>query len=154
MTPAPSPGPAVLLASEGRPISREAVRRAARLGETGSGLVHVLVIARVWGTSLGFPNPGLNPSKREWDEVREIVARAVEALERSGLEARGEVIGTRGGAKLVVQQAQRLGCEAIVMGADPPRHRAVADFVWSQEPHRVERRARKTGISVHLVIES
>ncbi len=38
-------------------------------------------------------------------------------------------------------EAERLDCAAIVMGADRPRNRFVADFMWSQEPYRVRRRA-------------
>ena len=48
-------------------------------------------IARVWGTSLGFPNPGLNPTRREWDAQRLLVREAVEALEKAGFEASGHV---------------------------------------------------------------
>jgi len=39
--------------------------------------------------------------------------------------------------------------DAIVMAADPPRGRLVADFLWSQEPYRVRRRAK---IPVYLVL--
>ena len=44
--------------------------------------VRVVSIARVHGTSLGFPNPGLLPSKREWDEQRLIVRQTVLALKK------------------------------------------------------------------------
>jgi nucleotide-binding universal stress UspA family protein len=65
------------------------------------------------------------------------------------------VIGTRAGAKRILNEARRLGCDVIVMGADPPRNRLVADFMWSQEPYRVRRRARRRGnISVILVVDS
>jgi hypothetical protein len=35
-----------------------------------------------------------------------------------------------------------------VMGADPPRSAFVADFMWSQEPYRVR---KKAGVPVYLV---
>jgi hypothetical protein len=38
-----------------------------------------------------------------------------------------------------------------VMGADPPRHRLVSDFVWSDEPYRVRRKARD--LPVYLVLD-
>ena len=46
-------------------------------------------------------------------------------------------------------EAKRLGCEAIVMAADPPRNRVLADLMWSQEPYRVKRRAK---VPVYVVV--
>ena len=139
---------AVLLASEDRPIPPEAISAAARLAKRGDGHVRVLAIARIWGTSLGFPNPGLFPSKREWDVQRANVQDAVRALRRHGVEAEGHVLGTRNAAKRIVQEAERHGGGAIVMGADPPRNRFAGNFMWSQEPQRVRRRA---DVPVYLV---
>lgn len=134
----------VLLASEGRAIPKRAVDYAARFGAP----VHVFSIARVWGTSLGLPNPGLLPTRKEWDEQRKLVTTAVKALRRRGIDADGHVLGTRKATRRIVGEAERLGCDAIVMAADPPRGRLVADFMWSQEPYRVRRRAK---IPVYLV---
>ena len=141
---------AVLLASEDREIPTSAIDLAARIAKRSGAPVHVFTIARVWGTSFGFPNPGLQPTKREWDQQRHNVEKAIGRLERKGVEADGRVIGTRAGAKRIVKEAQRLECDAIVMGADPPRHPLLRNFVWSQEPHRVKRRAR---VPVFLVID-
>jgi nucleotide-binding universal stress UspA family protein len=134
----------VLLASEGRAIPERAVDYAARFGAP----VHVFSIARVWGTSLGLPNPGLLPTRKEWDEQRRLVTTAVKALRKRGVEADGHVLGTRKATRRIVGEAERLGCDAIVMAADPPRGRLVADLMWSQEPYRVLRRAK---IPVYLV---
>jgi nucleotide-binding universal stress UspA family protein len=141
---------AVLLASEQREIPRAAVDLAARIAKRSGAPVHVFSIARIWGTSLGFPNPGLMPSKREWDEARSVVDKAVRRLRKKGIDADGRVVGTRAGAKRIVKEARRLGCDAIVMGADPPRGRFVGDFMWSQEPYRVRRRA---DLPVYLVVD-
>jgi nucleotide-binding universal stress UspA family protein len=155
-SPATEPDPdtlevrAVLLASEDREIPRAAVDLAARLAKRSGAPVHVFSIARIWGTSLGFPNPGLFPSKREWDEQRANVRKAVARLERKGVEADGRVIGTRVGSKRIVREAARLGCDAIVMGADPLRAPLIRNFMWSQEPHRVRRRAH---VPVFLVVD-
>ena len=138
----------VLLASEGRAISPEAIELAARVAQRGGGEVHVFSVARVWGTSLGLPNPGLLPSKREWDEQRTFVGDAVAALERRKVKAKGHVLATRKATKRIISEAERLGCDAIVMAADPPRNRLLADLMWSQEPYRVQRRSR---IPVYLV---
>jgi nucleotide-binding universal stress UspA family protein len=141
----------VLLASEEREIPVEAVDLAAQMAEKSSAPVHVFSIARVWGTSFGFPNPGLLPTKKEWDEQRRVVDKAVARLRRKGIDADGRVVGTRAGAKRIVREARRLRCDAIVMGADPPRSRLISDFLWSQEPYRVRRRARD--LPVYLVVE-
>lgn len=142
---------AVLLASEEREIPWAAVDLAARMAERSNAPVHVFTIARVWGTTFGFPNPGLLPSKQEWDKQRESVRKSVARLRRKGVDADGRVIGTRAGAKRIVQEARRLGCDAIVMGADPPRHALVRDFSWGQEPYRVRARARD--LPVYLVVD-
>jgi hypothetical protein len=137
----------VLLATEGRPIPQAAIDEAATLVH-GDGHVEVFAIVRVWGTSLGLPNPGLLPSRGEWDVQRENLAEAIGRLRRRGVRASGNALATRKATKRIVGEAERLGCEAIVMAADPPRNRLVADLMWSQEPYRVLRRAK---VPVHLV---
>jgi nucleotide-binding universal stress UspA family protein len=138
----------VLLATEGRAIPVAAVERAAELARETGGGVHVFCIARVWGTSLGFPNPGLLPTRSEWESQRAVVEAAVKALEKQGVEATGQVLATRKATKRIVTEAERLSCSAIEMAADRPRNRFVADLMWSQEPYRVRRRAK---VPVHLV---
>jgi nucleotide-binding universal stress UspA family protein len=138
----------VLLASEGRAIPAPAVERAAELARELGASVHVFSIARVWGTSLGLPNPGLLPTKQEWDEQRSVVDDAVKQLKRRGVKATGHVLATRKATKRIVGEAERLGCTAIVMAADPPRNRLLADLMWSQEAYRVKRRAK---VPVHVV---
>ncbi|HWT23943.1 MAG TPA: universal stress protein [Solirubrobacteraceae bacterium] len=138
----------MLLASEERPIDAAAIAVAARLALPTAAPVYVFSVARVHGTSFGLPNPGLLPTRQEWDAQRASVRTAVEALRARGVPSEGRVVGTRGAAKAIVREAERMGCDAIVMGADPPRSAWVADFLWSQEPQRVQRRAR---IPVYLV---
>jgi nucleotide-binding universal stress UspA family protein len=140
----------ILLASEGRAIPSEAVEFVARLAGPKSAAVSVLSIARVHGTAFGFPSPGLLPTKREWQEQRDFVARAVKTLRKRGLEAEGEVVGTRKAAARICRQAKDLGCDVIVMAADPPRNRVVADFMWTQEPYRVR---KKAGVPVYLITD-
>ena len=95
------------------------------------------------------PAPGLRPNRQEWQDQRESVANAIELLEQRGIEADGDILATRKATRRIVGTAKRLGCEAIVMAADPPRNRLLADLMWSQEPYRVRRRAR---VPVHLVL--
>jgi nucleotide-binding universal stress UspA family protein len=138
----------ILLASEGRAIPADAIDFVAKLAGPGKAAVNIISIARVHGTAYGFPSPGLLPTKREWQEQRDLVAAAVKALRKRGLEADGEVVGTRKATARICQEASDLGCDVIVMAADPPRNRVVADFMWTQEPYRVRRKAR---VPVYLV---
>jgi nucleotide-binding universal stress UspA family protein len=137
----------VLLASEGRPIPESAIRFAAGLRAP----VRVLSVARVYGISFAFPNPWLMPSRQEWREQREIVESAVKALERHGVEATGHVVGTRKATRGILREAARQHCDVIVMAADPPRNRFLADLMWSQESYRVRRRAK---VPVYLIVDS
>ncbi len=116
---------------------------------SANGRIHIITIARIWGVSLGFPNPWLLPSKQEWAQQRENIAEAIAALKSLGHDATGVVAATRAPAKRINAEAARLGCEAIVMGSDPRRHWLLTDFYWSQEPYRVKKRAKR---HVELVI--
>jgi hypothetical protein len=83
-----------------------------------------------------------------WDAQRVLVSNAVKALRKRGVEADGRVVATRKATKRIVGESERLGCASIVMAADPPRNRFLADLMWSQEPYRVRRRAK---VPVHIV---
>jgi nucleotide-binding universal stress UspA family protein len=132
----------ILLASEGREISDAAIKRVIELAHDGA-TVRVFSIARVHGVAFGMQVPGLLPTKQEWKQQRELVAKAVKRLGRRGLNADGHVLGTRKATKKIIEEAKVNDCEAIVMAADPDRNRFVGDLLWTQEPQRVRRRAKK-----------
>jgi nucleotide-binding universal stress UspA family protein len=155
--PAVPPDPAtleirrVLIASDGRPIPRPVIDYAAELAASGrsrKASVHVFSVARIYGTSLGMPMPGLMPTRQEWDAQRELVADAVRALKHRGLRSEGHVVATRNATKNILKTAEKHYCDVIVMAADPPRHGLLSDFMWSQEAHRV---ARRSPVPVYLV---
>ena len=140
----------VLLASEGRAIPQAAVDLVIKLAKPSGGSARVFSIARIHGVAFGMQTPGLLPTRREWAEQRDIVSKAIKRLKRAGIDADGHVLGTRKATKKIVEEAVKEGCDAIVMGADPDRTRFVADFLWTQEPQRVRRRAK---VPVFLVVE-
>ena len=140
----------ILLASEGREISNAAIRRVIELAHDGA-TVHVFSIARVHGVAFGMQSPGLLPTKREWQQQRDLVAKAVKRLKRRGFTAEGHVLGTRKATKKIVEEARLKDCEAIVMTADADRNRFVGDLLWTQEPQRVRRRAKR--LPVFLVVD-
>jgi nucleotide-binding universal stress UspA family protein len=139
----------ILLASEGRPFSDEAIAQVVAIAAPGA-YVRVFSVARVHGVAFGMPNPGLLPTKREWAEQRDAVASAIKRLKRRRLPADGHVVGTRNATKLIRNEATAHGCQAIVMGADPDRNRMIANAMWEQEPQRVRRRSK---LPVYLAAE-
>lgn len=144
-------GKLIILASEGRPIPQAATKFVKRMAERAGAEVHVLSIARIWGTSFGLPNPGLLPNKREMKERYDHVEAAVTWLKRHNIAASGQVTGTRNAAKLILAEARRRRADAIVMAADPPQHWFISGMNWSQEPYRVRRLA---SVPVYLVVET
>jgi nucleotide-binding universal stress UspA family protein len=132
----------VLIASEGRPVPDEAIAEAARLAARSGAHVHVLAVARIYGTPFGMTTPGLLPTKKEWAERHEVVASAVRRLKKRGIKADGQVVGTRNAAKRICAEVSMRDYEAVVMSCDPDRNRFVGDLMWTQEPQRVRRRAR------------
>jgi nucleotide-binding universal stress UspA family protein len=145
------PARQILLASEGRKIPASAIALAAQLAKNAGGAVHVLAIARIWGTSLGLPHPGLMPNKREWQTQHDLVAEALKGLARYGIEASGQVLSSRNAGKRILAEARRRKADAIVMGADGPRHWLVNDMIWSQEPYRIR---RLSPIPVYLLAQA
>jgi hypothetical protein len=111
--------PSILLASTGKPFEREVLDHAIAMAGSPRSIVHVMSIARIWGTALGIQHPGLFPTKREWKEQLEIVGNAVRALKKAGLDARGGVIASRNPSKIIAREAGRLGCRTIVIGWRP-----------------------------------
>src|SRR6478752_6089743 len=90
----------LMVASEGRDIPYPVIVRALELARPLDAEVFVMSIARVWGTSLGFPNPGLKPTKHEWDEQKRIVNEAVDKFQKAGHSAHELALAIR--ADLVV----------------------------------------------------
>ena len=122
----PTQSAAVLVATVGIPIPREVLRQAVKL--SGGRPVAVITIARIYGSSLGLPNPGLLPTRKEMDEQRAIVAKAIDRLERSGVEAWGQVASTRRYAKTIAQAAQARGVDnVLVVTREVPRWRSLVE---------------------------
>ncbi len=138
----------VLLASEGRPISEDAVTAAYKLAKPTGAKIKVMSIARIWGSAFGLPHPGLRPTKSEWQAQRDIVEAAITSLEKRGLDVRGEVLGSRNAAKAIIRHADSIGAEAIVMAADAEPHWSLRGLMWSHLPYIV---ARRSNVPVYLI---
>lgn len=114
--PQPTDQVAVVLATDGRPLSARATEQAARLASGGS--VAVVTIARIHGFAFGLQNPGLLPTRRERDEQRALVESAIAALERAKVSADGQVAITRNAGKVIAKVALTRGAPHVVMDAD------------------------------------
>jgi nucleotide-binding universal stress UspA family protein len=142
---------AVLLASEGRPISLNAVTKAAQLAVANGAKVHVLSVARIWGTAFGLQHPGLFPTSSELQIQRDIVSNAIDELKRAHVDATGEVLRSRNAAKAIAAKTHQRTYLGIVMTADAEPHWLIRGVLWSHEPYRVRRLAK---LPVHLVVDA
>jgi hypothetical protein len=109
----PTQQAAVLIATNGHPIPPAVIRTAARVA--GGEPVAVVTIARIYGSGLGLPNPGLMPTRREMAEQKAIVDKAVKALERAGVEAWGQIAASRRPAKTMAHVAKARGARYVLL---------------------------------------
>ena len=111
--PQPTAPAAVLLATTGEPFSKAAIQRAYDLaaGEP----VAVLAILKIYGSQFGLPNPGLMPTRREREEAFALVRRAIDALERRGGTADGQIAATRSAGRTIAKVAGVRKVRFVVM---------------------------------------
>ena len=137
---APASPSTILLATVEDPFDKAVIDRTVTLAGKSRPMIHVMSIARMWGTALGLQHPGLRPSKQEWRTQAELVADVVKQLERRGFTAKGRVVATRNPAKAIAGEALATHADLVVMG----RHRPT---FWSRllrqdETGKVVRRSR------------
>ena len=111
--PQPTQPAAVLIASTGAPIPKEAVRRAIDLA--GTQAVAVVTIAQIYGSALGLPNPGLMPTRAELAAQRSNVERTVATIEKRGVLAWGQVAVTRHASRTIARAAKARGVSHVVI---------------------------------------
>jgi hypothetical protein len=141
----PTQSAAVLIAAPmGDPVPSSAVRSALRL--TGGGPIAVVTIARIYGSSLGLPNPGLMPSRKEMDVQKSQVEKAVRLIERSGTEAWGQIAASRKPVKTIAEVARARGVRHVIVV------RVVQTKRWREvvEGDIVKDISRKLGPEVHV----
>jgi nucleotide-binding universal stress UspA family protein len=131
----PSQSSAVLIATVGISIPVAVIKRAVEL--SGGRPVAVVSIARIYGSSMGLPNPGLMPTRKEMDEQRALVTKAIDRLERAGVEAWGQVASTRRYAKTIAQAAQARGVDhVLVVSPEVPRWRLLVEGDTARDVRR------------------
>jgi nucleotide-binding universal stress UspA family protein len=144
----PTQSAGVLVATLGIPIPSTVLRRAMELTEGRP--VAVVTIARIYGSSLGLPNPGLLPTRKEMEEQRDLVTKAIDRLERSGLEAWGQVATTRRYARSIAQVARaRAADHVLVVSPKVPRWRL---FIEGDTARDVKRRIGNDTVVESVVV--
>lgn len=109
-----------MLASDGRQdFSAEAVKQAIELAEARP--VAVVTIAKIYGTRLGLPHPGLLPTRQELAERQGWVEGAIRKLRAAGVAADGQIAATRRPAKKLAEVARLRGAARIVIDETPSR---------------------------------
>lgn len=140
----------VLLASDGRAqFSSRAVERAAQLAADSGRPVAVVTIAKVHGTSLGLPNPGLMPTKAELRERTGWVEAAIRDLARRGVNADGQVATTRRGTRLLARVARLRRVSTVVI--DGTAATGVRRMVEGDPGEEIRRKLRRHGGSAITV---
>jgi predicted lipoprotein with Yx(FWY)xxD motif len=141
----PTQPAAVLIAAPmGDPIPSSAVRAA--LARSAGGPVAVVTIARIYGSSMGLPNPGLMPTRKELEAQKGQVEKTLRQIEKGGGQAWGQVAASRKPVKAIAQAAKARGARhVIVVRTDHTKKwRAVV------EGNIVKDIARKLGPEVHV----
>ena len=142
----PVPPRRVLLATAAVPFSSEAIAKTIQLATPEHAKITVVSVARVYGTSFGFPNPGLQPNRLEIEENRRIVEDAAKILRRKGFEVRVGISKSRNAPKMISRWGVAKLFHAIVV-PDPERPRW-RRLIEGDLAHEIERRC---GIPVHAV---
>lgn len=142
----PDPPRRILLATVGQPFPPDVTARAIELATPEHAKITVLGIAKVYGTSLGLPNPGLQPNRIEWQVLKDGVEEAADALRTRGFEVRVGLSRSRNAPKMIARWAKARNFHAIVV-ADPelPRWRRMLE---GDVAHQIERRC---AVPVHAV---
>jgi K+-sensing histidine kinase KdpD len=112
----------LLVSIAGAALPAEVIRRTVKLATPEHAKITVLGIARVYGTSLGLPHPGLKPTMGEWEEQRTAVNDGADRLRSRGFEVRVAAAKSRNAPKLIAKWGKARNFDAIVL-ADPERPR-------------------------------
>jgi len=107
----------------------------------------VLALLKIYGYSLGMPNPGLLPTAKEREVQRAVVADAIASLERLGCDADGQVAMTRHPARIIAAVARNRHVHHVII--EHPKVSAARRFL---EGDMIAGVRRRLGGTVELVV--
>lgn len=108
--------------------------------------ITVLGIAKVFGTSLGLPHPGLKPTPIEWEAQRKVTQDAADELGARGFDVLVAMARARNAPKLIARWVRARNFHAVVI-PDPERP-AWRRRIEGELTHEIGRRAH---VPVHAV---
>jgi K+-sensing histidine kinase KdpD len=128
------------------PFAAPVLERVIEVANPAGAKITIVSVARIFGSSLGIPHPGLQPNRREMEEQRSIVEDAAKVLRRHGFEVRVNLSKSRNAPKMIARWGTAKRFHAIVV-PDPerPRWRRFIEGDLATEIHR------RCGIPVHAV---
>ena len=142
----PDPPGRVLLVTVARAPEPELVERTLELAGPEHAKITVLGVAKIYGTSLGLPHPGLQPNRVEWQILRDGVEGAADELRAHGFEVRVGLTRARNAPKMVAKWVRARNFHAVVVSApEKPRWRALVEGDLAREI------TRRCGVPVHAV---
>jgi hypothetical protein len=142
----PDPPRRVLLVSPSLPLGREVIEKAVMLATPEHAMITVLGIAKIYGTSLGLPHPGLQPTHTEWDLQRQIVHDVADELRDRGFEVRVALSRSRNIPKMIAKWCVAKNFHAIVVpDPDKPGWRRAIEGDITREI------GRRCAVPVHAV---
>lgn len=142
----PDPPRRILLVSPSIPFTREVIEEAVFLATPEHAKITVLGIAKIYGTSLGLPHPGLQPTHTEWDLQRQIVHEAADELRYRGFDVRVALSRSRNIPKMIAKWGVAKNFHAIVVPDRPsPNWRRAIEGDITREI------GRRCAIPVHAV---
>jgi hypothetical protein len=110
----PTQRAAVLIAAPlGDPVPAAVVRKA--LARAAGEPVAVVTIARIYGSAMGLPNPGLMPTRKEMAAQKSQVEKTLRLIEKGGGEGWGQVAASRKPVKTIVQAAKARGVREVLV---------------------------------------
>jgi len=119
--PVPDPPRRILLVSfAASAITPDVIRRTVALATPEHATITVLGIARVFGTALGLPHPGLKPTPLEWEAQRKVVQSAADDLGIRGFDVLIAMAKARNAPKLIGRWVRAKRFHAVVI-PDPER---------------------------------
>jgi len=119
--PVPDPPRRILLVSvASSPITPDVIRQTVALAGPEHAKITVLGIARVFGTALGLPHPGLKPTPLEWEAQRKITQDAADDLGLRGFDVLLAMARARNAPKLIGRWVRAKRFHAVVI-PDPER---------------------------------
>jgi nucleotide-binding universal stress UspA family protein len=142
----PDPPKRVLLATDGAPFTDEVLNRVLELAAPEHAKITVVCVAKVFGTSLGLPHPGLQPNRVELEMYRTMTNDAADALRAHGFEVRVAMSKSRNANKMIARWATAKNFHAVVV-PDPvrPNWRRRLEGDPTTEIHR------RSGVPVYAV---